>query len=42
MLHFFDSRLNSRFKAVLFIEVPLQIEVVSGTGDFLGAVIVSH
>lgn len=45
MLHFlffFDSRLNSRLKEVLFSEVLLQIGVVAGTGDFLGAVIVSH
>lgn len=39
---FFDRRLNSRLKEVLFSEVPLQIEVVAGTGDFLDAVIVSH
>lgn len=39
---FFDGRLNSRLKEVLFSEVPLQIGVVAGTGDFLGAVIVSH
>lgn len=39
---FFDSRLNSQLKEVLFSEVPLQIGVVAGTGDFLGAVIVSH
>ena len=39
---FFDSRLNSRLKEVLFSEVLLQIGVVAGTGDFLGAVIVSH
>lgn len=39
---FFDSRLNSRLKEVLSSEVLLQTGVVAGTGDFLGAVIVSH
>lgn len=39
---FFKNRLYSKLKKVLFCKVPLQIEVVTGMGDFLDAVIVSH
>lgn len=42
LFFFGESRLNSRLKEVLFSEVPLLMGVVTGMGDFLDAVIVSH
>lgn len=43
MLHFlssFPSFFDRRLKEVLFIVVSPLIEVVAGTGEFLGAIIV--
>lgn len=41
-LFFLTGGSRSFFYFLLFSEVSLLIEVVAGTGDFLGAIIVSH